>query len=81
MLSLPILFITGRGLVIRGTVVGCVEIEIKTSILLIRSLSNRQQAIEAVKIAAAGKVKCRYSIRGLSELERYAGYKTSAIFF
>ncbi|KAL5532475.1 ADH1_2 [Sanghuangporus sanghuang] len=32
-------------------------------------VGNRQQSIEAVNIAAAGKVKCRYSIRGLSELE------------
>ncbi|KAH8116728.1 mannitol-1-phosphate dehydrogenase [Phellopilus nigrolimitatus] len=31
-------------------------------------IGNRQQTIEAVNIAAAGKVKCIYSIRGLSEL-------------
>ncbi|KAH8101648.1 mannitol-1-phosphate dehydrogenase [Phellopilus nigrolimitatus] len=31
-------------------------------------IGNRQETIEAVNIAAAGKVKCTYSIRGLSEL-------------
>ena len=29
---------------------------------------NRQQAIEAVNLAATGKVRCHYTLRGLSEL-------------
>ncbi|THH03682.1 hypothetical protein EW145_g6090 [Phellinidium pouzarii] len=31
-------------------------------------LGSRQQAVEAVNIAATGRVKCTYTIRGLSEL-------------
>lgn len=30
---------------------------------------DRQTAVEAVEIAASGKVKCNYVVRGLSELE------------
>ncbi|KAI5119075.1 hypothetical protein M0805_005493 [Coniferiporia weirii] len=33
-------------------------------------IGGRQAAIEAVSIAASGKVKSRYTLRGLSELER-----------
>ncbi|EJD05633.1 mannitol-1-phosphate dehydrogenase MPDH1 [Fomitiporia mediterranea MF3/22] len=33
-------------------------------------IGNRQIAKEAVELAALGKVKCRYSLRGLSELEQ-----------
>lgn len=32
---------------------------------------DRQTSVEAVEIAAAGKVKCNYVVRGLSELEAY----------
>ncbi|KAL5512792.1 hypothetical protein ACEPAG_3058 [Sanghuangporus baumii] len=33
-------------------------------------IGNRQSAKEAVQLAAIGKVKCRYTLRGLSELEQ-----------
>ena len=32
---------------------------------------DRQTSVEAIEIAASGKVKCNYVVRGLSELETY----------
>ena len=34
-------------------------------------IRNRQDTLEAVQIAASGKVKCSYTIRGLSELPEF----------
>jgi alcohol dehydrogenase, propanol-preferring len=42
---------------------------LRASLLIIRICSNRQDAIEALDIAARGKVKCHYVVRGLSDLK------------
>lgn len=34
-------------------------------------VGNRQDALEAVQIAASGKVKVFYKLKGLGDLERY----------
>lgn len=71
-IELPTILMVGRSLTVKGVMVGYVGfLHLRIFLVLISwTYRNRQQSNEAVSIAASGKVECRYTIRGLSELER-----------